>query len=284
MALVVATMLLISVLTAVSGCAAEHPSSRSETNGTDGAGGAATEVFPVGEIPDYQLGGPYEPTDEVGIVVRDRKAPPDASRYSICYVNAFQTQPGEQGSWPESALLKIEGSPLADPDWPDEVLLDTSTEESRAAILEVVLPWVQQCAIDGFDAVEFDNLDSFTRSSGALDLEDNLAIAGALVVAAHEAGLAAGQKNAAEYARQLRTRVGFDFAVAEECAAFLECGAYREAYGDRVLDIEYDDALPRGFAEMCADPDAPESMILRDRDLRTPSDPGYLYESCPRER
>jgi hypothetical protein len=44
----------------------------------------------------------------------------------------------------------------------------------------------------------------------------------------------------------------------------------------------YTDALPREFAEMCADPESPTSMILRDRDLATPEDPSYVFETCPR--
>ncbi len=102
----------------------------------------------------------------------------------------------------------------------------------------------------------------------------------ALVEVAHGAGLAAGQKNAAEFAERLHAEAGFDFAVVEECAAYDECGAYTEVYGDAVLDIEYTDELPRSFEEMCADPDSPASMVLRDRDLTTPDDPAHVFELC----
>lgn len=235
---------------------------------------------PVGAVPDYQLGGAYPPAAGVGIVGRDRAAEPAAGAYSICYVNGFQTQPGERGSWPDDLLLQRDGAPVFDPDWPDEALLDTSTAERRARIAERVTPWIEGCAEAGFRAVEFDNLDSYTRSDGALSLDDNLALAAALVDAAHAAGLAAGQKNAAEDAAALRDRAGFDFAVVEECAAYGECGAYAEVYGDRVVDIEYTDNLPRTFAEMCADRASPASMVLRDRQVLTPDDEGYAFETC----
>ncbi|WP_372984890.1 endo alpha-1,4 polygalactosaminidase, partial [Microbacterium sp.] len=75
---------------------------------------------------------------------------------------------------------------------------------------------------------------------------------------------------------------GFDFAVVEECSVFDECGAFTDVYGDAVIDIEYSDELPRSFDEMCADDDAPSSMVLRDRDLVTPSDDGYVFETCDR--
>ncbi|WP_449283261.1 endo alpha-1,4 polygalactosaminidase [Leucobacter sp.] len=235
---------------------------------------------PAGAAPDYQLGGAYPPADGVGIVVRDRLAAPDPERYSICYVNGFQTQPGEMHEWPEEVLLRDADGPVVDPDWPDEALLDTSTEARRDAILARVVPWIEGCAAAGFDAVEFDNLDTYTRSGGALTREGGIALAEAYVAAAHGAGLAAGQKNAAEDAALLRDRAGFDFAVAEECAAYGECAAYTGVYGRRVIDIEYTDMLPRSFASLCADPDSPRSMVLRDRELAVPGDRAHVFEVC----
>lgn len=243
---------------------------------------ASVALPPAGGIPDYQLGGASDPAPEVTILARDRTADPASGVYSICYVNGFQTQPGELELFPPETLLRdADGAIRYDPDWPDEALLDTSTGARRDAILAVVGPWVEGCASDGFDAVEFDNLDSYTRSDGALTLEDNLALAAELVRTAHDAGLAAGQKNASEDAEALRDRAGFDFAVTEECSVFHECGAYTDVYGAHVIDIEYTDELPRPFAEMCADPEAPQSMVLRDRLLSAPGDPEYAFETCP---
>ncbi len=242
---------------------------------------AEQDGFPVGAF-DYQLGGAYEPAPEVQLVARDRTDAPADGLYSICYINGFQTQPGERELWPADTLLTIDGELAVDPDWPDEVLLDTSGSGKREAILGIVGPWIEGCARDGFDAVEFDNLDSFTRSHGVLTLDNNVALASALAEIAHNAGLAVGQKNAAEYTTRLKQEAGFDFVVAEECAAYDECAAYTAVYGDAVIDIEYTDALPRDFDEMCADPESPQSMILRDRDLATPRDPAYVFETCPR--
>ncbi|MCM3779749.1 endo alpha-1,4 polygalactosaminidase [Microbacterium hydrocarbonoxydans] len=237
-------------------------------------------LLPVGAVPDYQLGGAYDPADDVGIVGRDRTAEPADGVYSICYVNGFQTQPGELADWPDDLLLQRDGEPVFDPDWPDEALLDTSTAERRDRIADVVGSWIDSCAQSSFEAVEFDNLDSYTRSDDALSLGDNLALATLLVERAHEAGLAAGQKNAAEDAEALHDRAGFDFAVVEECAAYEECGAYTAIYGDQVIDIEYTDQLPRAFAEMCGDPESPGSMVLRDRDLLPAGVDGHVFETC----
>lgn len=244
-------------------------------------GSSELRLPPSGAVPDYQLGGAYEPDRAVTLVARDRSANPDPTRYSICYVNGFQTQPGELELWPEDALLRTaDGDAMIDPAWPDEVLLDTGTDAQREQILAMVQPWIAGCAAAGFDAVEFDNLDSYTRSNEALSLADNLALATELVAAAHEVGLAAGQKNAAEDAQVLHDRAGFDFAVTEECAAYRECDLFSAVYGGRVIDIEYADELPRPFAEMCSDPESPDAMILRDRDLTTPADPAHVFERC----
>ncbi|MFD4958445.1 endo alpha-1,4 polygalactosaminidase [Microbacterium sp. NPDC058389] len=235
---------------------------------------------PAGAAPDYQLGVAYQPPDGVGIVARDRTADPAPDLYSICYVNGFQTQPGELDTWPADALLSDhDGDVVFDPEWPDEALLDTSTDAKRALIAGVVEPWILGCAEAGFDAVEFDNLDTYERSDGALTLDDNLALATMLVDAAHGAGLAAAQKNAAEDADLLHEIAGFDFAVAEECTVYDECGLYADAYGAHVIAVEYSDT-DVDFAAACADPSAPASLVLRDRDLVGPDDEAYVFALC----
>ncbi|WP_175987409.1 endo alpha-1,4 polygalactosaminidase [Microbacterium tenebrionis] len=245
------------------------------------ANGAAEPVPPPPDAAfDYQLGGAYEPAAGVEIVVRDRTASPHPDLYSVCYVNAFQTQPGDEDAWPETALLTDDsGVRVVDPDWPDEVLLDIADPEGAAVVVDRIGGWVRGCAADGFDAVEFDNLDSFTRSNGALSQEDAVAVAKELVDTAHASGLAAAQKNAAEHAVALRDDAGFDFAIAEECAAYGECTAYTEVYAT-VLDIEYTDNLPESFEVLCARPGTPRSAIVRDRDLTRPGDSAYVRGTC----
>ncbi|KOX12613.1 endo alpha-1,4 polygalactosaminidase [Nocardiopsis sp. NRRL B-16309] len=244
--------------------------------------GAAPAPPPDGPF-DYQLGGAYDPAADVDTVVRDATARPAEGRYSVCYVNGFQTQPQESARWeaehPHLLLRGDDGEPVADPAWPDELLLDTSTAGAREEIARVVGETVAACAERGFDAVEFDNLDSHTRSGGRLTADDNLELASALVSGAHARGLAAAQKNAAELAGRARDEAGFDFAVAEECAAFDECPAYTGAYGT-VLAVEYPDTLDTPFDQVCADPDTPATTILRDRGLVVPGDPGHVRESC----
>ncbi|HLS93472.1 MAG TPA: endo alpha-1,4 polygalactosaminidase [Microbacterium sp.] len=143
-------------------------------------------------------------------------------------------------------------------------------------------PVIEGCARAGFDAVEFDNLDTWTRFD-AIDPEGAQALAQEYAVRAHEVGLAAAQKNAVEVAATARAELGFDFAVVEECAAWAECAAYAEAYGDSVLQIEYPDVLAEAgltFADVCAAEDRAPLTILRDRALAPHDEPGALYRRC----
>jgi hypothetical protein len=236
--------------------------------------------FPADAVVDYQLGGAYPPPDGVTLVVRDSTAEPADGYYNVCYVNGFQTQPAERDRWladrADLVLFGADGSPLVDENWPDELIVDTSSAAKRDRLAGLVGAVVRRCADAGFDAVEIDNLDSHTRSDGALTVEDNLAFAAALTAIAHGAGLTVGQKNAAELGERGRDDAGFDFAVAEECVRYDECAAYTAVYGDRVIDIEYTDNLPD---DVCG-ADHPPATVVRDRDLVPAGEQDHHYERC----
>lgn len=235
--------------------------------------------LPANAVADYQLGGAYEPPAGVNVVVRDSNAAPAPGLYNICYVNGFQTQPGTR--WPANLLVADRaGRPLVDPGWPDEYLLNISSEKLRLRLLSRLAQTIASCARAGFNAVEFDNLDSYTRSKGALNKEDALAFALLLVRTAHESGLAAGQKNTPQLTKKERLRMGFDFAVAEECHRYDECTAYTRFYGNQVIDIEYTDNLRGSFSDVCADPTTPRNTVLRDRKLSPATHERYHYEHC----
>ncbi|WP_016910517.1 endo alpha-1,4 polygalactosaminidase [Streptomyces xiaopingdaonensis] len=244
---------------------------------------SAPQAPPAGVRFDYQLGGASPLPDGAGLVVRDSTASPAPGVYNVCYVNGFQTQPAARGTWlahhRDLVLDDAEGHPLADEEWPDELLLDTSTASGRARLTDVLGESVARCAKKGFEAVEIDNLDSFTRSRGALTPEDNFALAAALARTAHAAGLAIGQKNAAEFTARGK-QAGFDFAVAEECAQYDECASYTRVYGARVLDVEYTDNLDTDFSRVCRAPDTPRSTILRDRALAPAGQHDHVYRRC----
>ncbi|GAB3089469.1 endo alpha-1,4 polygalactosaminidase [Isoptericola nanjingensis] len=284
--------MLTAVLTlAALGACAPGPASSAASSA------AASETPPAVSLPpssgtfDYQLGGAY---DEVGagdgpaaidVVVRDATADPLPAAYSVCYVNGFQTQPDQADLWADREELLLhdaDGDLVVDPDWPDEHVLDPSTADQRAGILEVLGPVVTGCAEDGFDAVELDNLDTWTRFD-QIDEAGAYALARAYVDLAHGAGLAVAQKNAAEITRVAHDELGFDLAVTEECAAWDECAAYTDVYGDRVLQVEYPDALDDAgltFDDVCARDDRAPLTILRDRDLVAAGADGYVYDAC----
>ncbi|TIC84043.1 endo alpha-1,4 polygalactosaminidase [Nocardioides sp. GY 10127] len=228
------------------------------------------DPLPAEEDVDYQLGGASEPDAGVGIVARDRTEDP-AGLYDVCYVNGFQTQAVEKRFWRRhwSLVLKKDGRPVTDSAW-GEWLLDIRTAARRKDLARIVRRWTRGCADDGYEAVEYDNLDSFTRSRHLLTASDATAYARLLVRGAHAVGLRAGQKNRAGWDG---TDVGYDFAVAEECGRYRECGSYRRHYGDQVLMVEY---RRRDFRRTCRTQGDDVPVVLRDRALR----PDGVHRYC----
>ena len=237
---------------------------------------------PAGAQYDSQLGGAYAPPSGTRIVSRDREESPASGLYNICYVNAFQTQPQESNWWianHPSLLLQRNGQYIGDPNWPGEILLDTSTPAKRTELLAIVCGWIELCARDGYDAIEADNLDTYSRSDGALSTDDNLAFAAELIARAHGLGLAFGQKNSAEMGHRGKA-VGFDFAIVESCQVYDECDDYTSVFGANVIEIEYTDTDASYFEAACAERGHEISVIRRDRNLTIPGKPSYFYRTC----
>ncbi|MET7289527.1 endo alpha-1,4 polygalactosaminidase [Streptomyces sp. NPDC005573] len=223
---------------------------------------------------DYQIGGGYPPPSGVRIVSRDRSDSPAPGLYNICYVNAFQAQPQERSSWDAGLLLRdAHGRVVVDEDW-NEALLDLRTPARRERIARRVQGWIDGCADKGFDAVEPDNYDSYTRSHGLLTAADATAFMRLLSRHAHARHLAVAQKNTAELAGQ-RARTGLDFAVAEECGQYDECDVYAEAFDDHVVDIEYTAA---GLRKAVARWGARLSIVRRDVNVSRPGGKGYVRQ------
>ncbi|MDT4919502.1 MAG: hypothetical protein QOI15_404 [Pseudonocardiales bacterium] len=241
-----------------------------------------TAAFPADARFDYQIGGAYRPAAGVEIVDRDRHAAPAAGRYNICYVNAFQAQPGQLGWWRREhrrlLLHDSAGHEVVDRGW-NEVLLDVGTPANRRALAGVIGRWIDGCAQRGFQAIEPDNLDSYTRSRGLLQASDAVAFAAKLTARAHEDGLRIAQKNAVELAGR-RSRTGFDFAIAEECQVYHECRGYTRRYGDAVIEIEYTDNGRRAFAAACAARGSRISIELVDRDVRAAGAAAHVRRWC----
>ncbi|MEW2260342.1 endo alpha-1,4 polygalactosaminidase [Streptomyces sp. NPDC047869] len=244
-----------------------------------GSGGPARTAKPLTyRLPprhagfDYQIGGAYPPAGGVRIVSRDRSDSPAPGLYNICYVNAFQAQPQERADWPADLLLRDgQGRLVIDEDW-DEPLLDIRTPAKRSRVAARVNRWTDGCAKKGFDAVEPDNYDSYTRSKHLLTATDATAFMRLLTGHAHARELAVGQKNTAELTGR-RGAAGLDFAVTEECGQYDECEVYAKAFDDLVVDIEYTD---RGLRKALARWGGRLSIVRRDVDVSTPDAPEYV--------
>jgi Glycoside-hydrolase family GH114 len=259
--------------------------------GGEGRGAEELAPPPANAGFDYQIGGDYPLPAGVSVVSRDWFIGEVAAQpaYSICYVNAFQTQadeggvdrPDERSNWPRGLVLHALGD---DPKWGGEYLVDIRDADKRRRAADWVQQMIEGCDRKGFAAVEYDNLDSWTRFDGT-PLErrvpfgrvDALAFARMLARRAYALGLAVGQKNTADITITEARRAGFDFAVAEECARFDECDRYRRVHGDRVIVIEY---RRRDFREACRTVGAELSVVLRDRQVSRPGSRRYTYDAC----
>ncbi|MGE0790103.1 MAG: endo alpha-1,4 polygalactosaminidase [Sandaracinaceae bacterium] len=243
-------------------------------------GGVVTLTLPPANgMLDYQLGEAYPPPTGVTVVSRDRNASPvGGGVYTICYVNGFQTQSDERDVWmtmhPDLLLRDSGGQVVIDPDW-DEIILDVTTAAKREMLADIVGGWIDGCADDGFDAVEIDNLDTYSRSGGLVSQDDAVAFMRLLSDRAHARGLPIAQKNSTEVLSR-RADMGTDFAVAEECNRYSECMDYVDVYGDQVYVIEYRQA---DFDTGCfVFPNL--SIVYRDRNLVGPGRPAYVYDGC----
>ncbi len=209
----------------------------------------ARELPPVGD-PDIQLGEVSTPASGVEIVVRDHGSEPAPGVYSICAITLPPAGSGASAA-PAGAAVSV----------------DTVFDGGVAAL-------IRSCADKGFDAVTFEGLEQPVGTTAVADR------ARAVATEAHRAGLAVGQTNAPASSAVLTSEAGFEFALAEECAAAAECFDYTSAYGDKVIAVEYADSLAAPWTDVCADPATPVSVVLRDRGLAAPGDPGYVLEHC----
>lgn len=253
------------------------PAAPGTPSGEPGGRPSQVTLPPVHAGFDYQLGGPSTPAPGVTVVARDHTAPPAQGIYNICYVNGFQAQPGAENEWDSDLLLRDKADAVVmDKEW-GEAMLDVHTDVKRKRIAQKVDTWIDECAAKGYQAVDPDNYDSYTRvPDGLLTADDAKAFLSLLAAHAHEKGLAIGQKNTPELA-PVRKEVGVDFAVVEECGQYNECGDYTAAFGDNVIVIEYTDS---GMKTACRGWGDKISIVRRDKNLVPAGNAGHLRQTC----
>jgi hypothetical protein len=245
-----------------------------------GTADAATYTLPPANAKfDYQIGAPYTPPSGVKVVSRDRTVSPAAGLYNICYVNVFQTQPDEIAWWQANhddlLLRNSSGDYVIDGDW-GENLIDVSTPAKRTAVAAIVNGWIDGCASKGFKAVEPDNIDSYERSEGRLTKANAVALLKLIAPHAHDKGLAIAQKNTTDLGTAGKN-AGLDFAVAEECGRYGECGDYTAVYGSHVIVVEY---TKSAFTKACNGFGSTLSVVLRDVNVTAPGSGSYKYDAC----
>lgn len=122
--------------------------------------------------------------------------------------------------------------------------LDIGTAAKRERVATIADRPIDQCADRGFNVVEPDNHDSYSRSDHLLTADDATAFITLPAAHAHARHLAIAQKNTAQLTG-IRSPTNLDFAVAEECAEHDDGGTYASAFHDRVGVIDYTEQGPR---------------------------------------
>ena len=170
----------------------------------------------------------------------------------ICYFSAgsFENWRSDKAKFPAS----VKGKALDG--WAGENWLDV---RQLSVLLPIMEARIANCKNKGFDAVEPDNVDGYSNSTGfTISATDQIAYNKGLADLAHKYGLGIALKNDPAQVKELAPF--FDFSVAEECAAYGECDDYApfSAAGKAVLHVEYRGSLdsicastkPLGFSSM----------------------------------
>ncbi|WP_405473647.1 endo alpha-1,4 polygalactosaminidase [Streptomyces canus] len=271
------TGLSIAALRAGSDTEGASPSPAEPSSTSSGSTGPAAVTLPPKHVPwDYQIGGAYPPATGVRVVSRSYEDAPAPGLYNICNINAYQAESDAESDWDADLLLRdADGKVVHDTDW-DEAVLDIRTAAKRERIAARLDTWIDACAAKGYQAVEPDNYDSFTRFPSYLKAAQAEALMKRLAAHAHAEGLAIAQKNTAELVSD-RASLGLDFAIVEECAEYDECGEFADAFDDNVLMVEY---TKKGLTTACATWSSTLSVVRRDEEVEPEGADGFLRETC----
>ena len=152
---------------------------------------------------------------------------------AVCYISAgsWEDWRPDAGKFPAS----VKGRALSW--WAGERWLDI---RQRSVLGPIMKARMQMCRDKGFHAVEPDNIDGYTNSTGfPLTGADQIAYNRMLADTAHALGLKIALKNDVEQVRALEPY--FDWAINEECYTYAECSVYDafRSKGKAVWVVEY---------------------------------------------
>jgi hypothetical protein len=153
-------------------------------------------------------------------------------KHVICYIDVGTAEDfrPDYGEFPKEVLGHSNG-------WPGEHWLDIR----QLSVLEPIMTArFQMCREKGFDAVEPDNIEAFSNTSGfPITAAEQLTYNEWVADEVHSLGMAVLQKNDGEQTPQLHPF--FDGALTEQCNQYQECADF-EPYlqaGEPVLNAEY---------------------------------------------
>jgi len=167
---------------------------------------------------------------------------------AICYVDAgtaenFRPDYQDYVDFDNAHDGALFGKPVSK--FRDEFWLNINNNvHQRDFILYQVSRRVDRCVADGFDAVEFDNVDAWENKTGLkISADMQLVFNSMLANLAHSKGLTVGLKNDLGQLSELKPY--FDFAINEQCFQFHECDFPApglpdwSASGKAVFNVEY---------------------------------------------
>jgi len=157
--------------------------------------------------------------------------------------------------------------------WPGENWLDI-----RADLVKTIMTArIALAASKGFDAIEPDNIDGYSNSTGfPLTASDQLSFNQWIAATVHSYGMSVGLKNDIEQAPTLQPY--FDWALNEECYKYSECSnlVYFVNAGKAVFQVEYS-----GKTTQCSSLIVAQiNSMTRDLDLIAPGSSGYVRLPC----
>jgi hypothetical protein len=153
-------------------------------------------------------------------------------RHVICYVDVgtYENWRSDAGSFPAGVLGNSNG-------WPGEKWLDV---RQISTLQPIMAARFDQCKAKGFDAVEPDNIDGYSNSTGfSISASNQLTYNRMIAGLAHARGMSIALKNDVDQIDSLEP--DFDFAVNEQCFEYSECDGYSRFINNSkaVLEVEY---------------------------------------------
>ena len=167
-----------------------------------------------------------------------------AGGHAICYLDAGTDEPFRPDhqayvDFDQSCGGCLFGKPVSG--FREEHWLDIENDHGqRAFVLGQVSARLDRCRADGFDAVEFDNVEAYANDTGLpISASAQLLFNSALANLAHSKGLSVALKNDLGQIPDLVPY--FDLAINEQCQQYDECAALDPflAAGKAVLQVEY---------------------------------------------